>query len=185
MDQASAKERETEKSVAALVQKALASELPDHRVQTGRNLLYKIVVDPAGKVSHADDSIPARGQYAFQTDVLISRGEVPLVVIELKVKSFSSHDVLVYSAKASKHKSIYPYLRYGLVVVGSEGLGRRFLIHSENFDFGMAVPDAAAIRSDLVPLARRQIESAEKLVKLANSKRLKLHRYEQLVEVED
>jgi len=51
---------------------------------------------------------------------------VPLVVIELKATSFSSHDVVLYSAKAAKHKSIYPYLRYGFVVVGLEALGRRF-----------------------------------------------------------
>lgn len=37
----------------------------------------------------------------------------------------SSHDVLLYSAKAAKHKYIYPYLRYGFVVVGLQALERR------------------------------------------------------------
>lgn len=37
----------------------------------------------------------------------------------------SSHDVLLYSSKAAKHKSIYPYLRYGSVVFRLEALGRR------------------------------------------------------------
>ena len=71
--------------------------------------------------------------------------------------------------KAAKHKSIYPYLRYGFVVVGLKALGRRFLIHNEGFDFAMAVPDAAAITTGLVPLVRRQIKSAQLLAKLTGS----------------
>jgi len=43
---------------------------------------------------------------------------LPFVVIETKYGSFSTHDVLIYSTKALKHKEIYPYIRYGFVVGG-------------------------------------------------------------------
>jgi hypothetical protein len=180
-----AKRQDTERRAALLLQKSLASGLPECSVKIGENLIYKIEVDPSGKVSHGQDDIPKRGQYAFQTDVLISKKDVPLVVIELKAPSFSSHDVVLYSAKAAKHKSIYPYIRFGFVVFGSEALGRRFLIHNEAFDFALAVPDAEAIKSDLHPLLRRQIRSAEKLVKLMAGGKIQLHRYEENVDIDN
>jgi len=57
---------------------------------------------------------PKRGILAFQTDLLIAKNSIPLAVIETKYGGFSTHDVLVYSVKAQKHKETYPYLRYGL-----------------------------------------------------------------------
>lgn len=116
------------------MQKSLAAHLPGCSIEIGKNLLYKIVVAPSGEVSHSNGDASTRGQYAFQTDSLISQEAVPLMVIELKAMSFSSHDVLLYSAKPAKHKAIYPQLRYGYVAVGLEALGRRFLTHNEGFD---------------------------------------------------
>ncbi|MBH5401183.1 hypothetical protein HZZ13_25860 [Bradyrhizobium sp. CNPSo 4010] len=179
-----------ERRAALQVQTSLASHLPNCRIELGQSLLYKIEVAPSGEVSHRDGDSPMRGQYAFQTDVLISKPcgspkqMVPLVVIELKATSFSSHDVVLYSAKAAKHKAIYPYLRYGFVVIGLEALGRRFLIHNEGFDFAMAVPDAAAIETALVPLVRRQLKSAQRLVSLTSSGRIQLRRYEETIDIE-
>lgn len=77
-----------------------------------------------------------RGQYAFQTDVLISlQAGRPA----RRARTQSDLIQLPRSAKAAKHKAICPYLRYGFVVVGLEALGRRFLIHNEGFGFAMAV----------------------------------------------
>lgn len=178
------KRGDAERRAAMLVEKTLASHLPACTIETGKNLLYKIEVAPSGEVSHGNGDAPMRGQYAFQTDLLISRKAVPLVVLELKATSFSSHDVLLYSAKAAKHKAVYPYLRYGFVVVGLEALGRRFLIHNDGLDFAMAVPNAEAIETGLVPLVRRQIKSAQRLVSLTASGRIQLRRYEGTVEIE-
>lgn len=99
------KREDAERQAALLVQKSLAAHLPGCSIAT-KNLLYKIVVAPSGQVSHGNGDAPTRGQYAFQTDILISQEAVPLVVIELKAMPFSSHDVLLYSAKAAKHKAI-------------------------------------------------------------------------------
>ena len=47
----------------------------------------------------------------------------------------TTHDVLTYSAKARKHKQVYPYLRYGFVVSEVEFVPRRFFIHNDALDF--------------------------------------------------
>jgi hypothetical protein len=162
----------------------LAAHFPGYAVESGKSILYKIEVDAFGKVTHDGADNPTRGQFAFQTDVLITKASLPLVVIELKVGSFTTHDVITYSWKAVRHKQVYPYLRYGFVVFGLESLGRRFVTHNEGFDFAMALPDTAAIETDLVPLVQRQLTSAERMSALIGSSRVKLRRYEETVEID-
>lgn len=177
------KERVSEREVAEQVCSILSGKLPDYRVMTGQNLLYRITIDTEGKVSH-DGTAPSRGQHAFQTDILISnRAGLPLVVIELKSGTFSSHDILTYSAKAVRHKQVYRFLRYGFAVVGLPMLGRRLLTHGDGFDFAAAIPNLDSVDPTLVDMVRRQILSAERLVDLEAQRRLNLRRFEQVVEV--
>jgi hypothetical protein len=178
--------RESEQEIARQVKDILARWLPpDYVVHTGKSILYKIEVNALGKITPDRLDGPTRGQYAFQTDILVEQlaPAVPLVVIELKYGSFSTHDVITYSSKAARHKDIYPYLRYGFVVVGPDALGRRFITHNQGFDFAMALPDTASREAELVALVKRQITSAERLSSLMQSNRIKLLRYEETVEV--
>jgi hypothetical protein len=178
--------RESEKEAALQVQNVLTRRLGrDYVVHIGKSILYKIEVDAFGNVNPGSVESPTRGRYAFQTDILIEkRGEpIPLVVIELKYGAFTSHDVITYSAKAARHKEIYPYLRYGFVVVGVEALSRKFLTHNAGFDFALALPQVAAHEADLVALVRRQVASAECIVTLMRSTKVRLVRYEERVEV--
>jgi hypothetical protein len=72
-----------EQQVAAEVRDVLARHLsPDYEVQNGCNILYKIEVGVSGRVSHEGASVPRRGHYAFQTDILIAKESLPLVVVE-------------------------------------------------------------------------------------------------------
>ncbi|MBW7974498.1 hypothetical protein [Bradyrhizobium sp. BR 10289] len=174
----------SEADIAVRISEALATRLSNFTVETGKSLLYKIEVNAQGKLSHTAEASPARGQYAFQTDILISLQAAPLVVIELKVGSFSSHDVILYSAKAARHKSIYPYLRYGFAVMTPSGLGRRFVTHNEAFDFAIAAPDLETIVADLAPTVKRQAAYAERLIALTGSARCTMRRYEESVEWE-
>ena len=176
--------KESEQQVALRVREILAAEIPDYLVESGRSNLYRIEIDTSGQVPCDNADRPKRGQYAFQTDIAVSKDGLPLVVLELKSGSFSSHDVITYSWKAGRHKQIYPFLRYGFVVVGSDGLGRRFVTHNEGFDFAMALSDAAAIETDLVALVKRQIASAERLKRLMDTTRVKIRRFEQTVEID-
>ena len=56
------------------------------------------------------------------------------MVLEFKA-GMSTHDVLTYSAKARKHKQIYPYLRYGIIVGSEAKVAAKFFIHNESLDF--------------------------------------------------
>jgi len=89
-----------------------------YEVKIDENLIYRVIINEKLKFEPNEPRTRRRGSYAFQTDLLIIRKDTrfPLVVIETKYNGFSTHDVLTYSTKAKKHKEIYPYLRYGLVV---------------------------------------------------------------------
>jgi hypothetical protein len=173
--------RSREKADAAVLQGLLSQHLTGYSVRCGENLLYKIEVEATGKITHEATNPPMRGQYAFQTDILIRKNGTPLVAIELKSGSFSSHDIITYSAKAERHKRVYPYLRYGFIVTRSEGLGRRFVMHNEGFDFAAALPDGPVDEASLLSIIRRQTESAERLIALTSSRRLNLWSYEQVI----
>jgi hypothetical protein len=105
-------------------------------------LLYQVTVDNQLRVT-VDPRKPMRGQSAFETDLCLfddvaPSTSLPRVVLEFK-KSITTHDVLTYSAKARKHKQIYPYLRYGLVASAEPVIPRRFFTHNESLDFFLAV----------------------------------------------
>jgi hypothetical protein len=180
--------RISELEISQRMRDALIRHLsPEYSVHTGKSLLYKIEVNALGKIVPDSVDGPMRGQYAFQTDILVEKKtpSIPLVVIELKYGSFSSHDVITYSSKAARHKEIYPYLRYGFIVVGVEMLSRRFITHNQGFDFAMALADLQSSENDLVACIERQIASAECLSSLMRTSRIKLSRYEEIVQIGD
>ena len=137
-----------------------------------KNLIYKVIVNRNLEFEPSDPGAPGRGNYAFQVDLLISgitsnNSEnkdisLPLVVIEVKYERLSTHDVLTYSTKAQKHKEIYPYLRYGLVIGGVNKIPKRFFTHNIGFDFAYAlnsIDDSNSVK-DLANIVKQQVESA-------------------------
>jgi hypothetical protein len=118
-----------------------------YRVQRGAVLLYRITVDDQLTV-RVDVRKPVRGNSAFETDLCVFEkrdahggGEailIPRVVLEFKT-SITTHDVLTYSAKAKRHKQIYPYLRYGIVSSSHKEVPGRFFTHNESLDFCASV----------------------------------------------
>ena len=61
----------------------------------------------------------------------------PRVVVEAKVGSINTHDAITYSQKAVAHRSVHPYLRYG-VMLGNRRhypLPGRLCRHGSTFDF--------------------------------------------------
>jgi len=143
---------------------------PPLRVERGANLLYQITVDNRLRVT-GDPRRPMRGQSAFQTDLCVFDDvtpdtSLPRVVFEFK-KSITTHDVLTYSAKARKHKQIYPYLRYGLVASADATIPRRFFTHNEALDSflalgGITQGDLVASFGDLLVaevMASRRLEA--------------------------
>ena len=107
-------------------------------IKSGAPLLYAVTVDNNLELT-VRPKAPKRGQSAFQTDLCVFEKrdegvEIPRVVIEFK-GSITTHDVLTYSAKAGKHKQVYPYLRYGLLISGEEEIPRRVYVHNDFLDF--------------------------------------------------
>ena len=124
-----------EKRIARIAKRAISQR---HVVRLKAPLLYEVTVDHRLQFE-VDPARPSRGQSAFETDLAIfeRRGEaleIPRVVLELKTK-ISTHDVLTYSAKAVRHKRIYPYLRYGLIAARETAVPGCFYLHNEGLDF--------------------------------------------------
>ena len=181
---AAGSKRRSEHDVAVQARDELARHLlPEYQVHQGKNILYRIEVDSSGKVSHDGLHAPRRGLCVPDRHPR-TEAAIPLVAVELKSGSFSTHDVITYSWKAECHKQVYPYQRYGFAVVGLEILGRRFVTHNEGFDFAVALPDLAGIETHLVAIVRRRIASAERIIELMRSRRVIFRRYEQNIEIE-
>lgn len=147
------------------IQRKLKDELIDYEILINENLVYKVIVNDKGEYRPEKPRKPKRGYYSFQTDLMIKQNILPLVVIETKIRSFSTHDVLTYSIKAQKHKEIYPYMRYGLLIGNSNVVYNRFFTHNSGFDFALAIKDIETESiSKLIQVINSQIESAKKLL---------------------
>ncbi len=184
-----ASRRDQEKQFATELKMLLEKQVSKaYAIRIGKSLLYKLEVDVDGELRPRLEELrnPKRGQFAFQTDILVEKvdTEIPLVVIELKFGGFSTHDIITYSSKATRHKEIYPYLRYGFVVGGSDALSKKFLTHNQGVDFAMAVPDMATAGSKLIELVKRQIDNAETLVEIMRATRMSFTRYEKNIDVD-
>ena len=71
--------------------------------------------------------------------------------MEFKTR-ITTHDVLTYSAKARKHKEIYPYLRYGMVATDEARVPGRFVTHNEALDFCIGLKGLSEKSSNAAPL---------------------------------
>lgn len=157
------------------IQEKLQRDLGNDKYEIIRdeNLIYKVIINDNLQFEPNTPHNPKRGTYAFQTDMLIIRKDsrLPLVVIETKYRGFSTHDVLTYSTKAQKHKEIYPYLRYGLLVGGINVIQNRFFTHNIGFDFAFALKefDDNSMKK-FTEVVKQQIENAELLVDIFRNK---------------
>jgi hypothetical protein len=157
----------------AVAQKSLK---PPLSVQRGRVLLYQVTINNRLELTTVNLRTPVRGQAAFQTDLCVleevSEGIlIPRVVIEFK-KSITTHDVLTYSAKARKHKQVYPYLRYGILGSKERVVPGRVFVHNEALDFCVAAAalDVKQFRRTLATLLDDEIKASKKLEDIAFGK---------------
>lgn len=107
-------------------------------IRRGASLLYQVMVDNNLALT-VDIRKPRRGNAAFQTDLCVFEEKsedisIPRVVLEFKTR-ITTHDVLTYSAKAMKHKQVYPYLRYGIVASDLRTVPGRLFNHNQALDF--------------------------------------------------
>jgi hypothetical protein len=152
----------------------LKGKFSNYEVRHQESILYQMVVDETLHFQPANPRLPVRGDSAFATDILIKRSQdpkTPLVVIEVKA-SLTTHDVITYSTKASKHKNVYPYLRYGIAFTGEEPavIPGRFFTHNSALDFAISMEKPNENRlpdcDKLVALVNNQLAVAEHLINL-------------------
>jgi len=163
-----------EKDFSEIIRDYLGKKLTGYEVKNKEALLYKIIINQEGKIQPAEPLNPTRGNLAFETDLLIKKDGLPIVVCEAKYKKgggFTTHDILTYSTKALKHKEVYPYLRYGFVAGNTDVLSNKFFTHNEGFDFALAMikPDDASL-AKLLEIIKGQIRDAESLLNMLKDK---------------
>ena len=146
---------------------------PPLSIQRGAALLYQVTVDNKLQLT-VEPRRPVRGNSAFQTDLCVFDAKsvdvvIPWVVLEFKTK-ITTHDVLTYSAKARKHKQVYPYLRYGLVVSDEVVVPRQIsLFTTIRFDFFAALKNLRAeeLEDFFSRLLTKEVETSRKLENVA------------------
>ena len=104
-------------------------------VQTGLKLAYRSEI-----VSYGPAQEPH--MISFATDLAfteeLGNGQcTPRVVVEAKLRSITTHDAITYSQKAAVHRSVHPYLRYGVMLGDRKQypLPGRLYRHGAQFNF--------------------------------------------------
>lgn len=154
-----------EKQLQKELVKQIKGILPKgYKVYSGAKLFYELSINNKLELQQ-EPKIPKRGKSAFETDILITRVqgeiEIPRVVIELK-RTLTTHDIIVYSGKAIRHKRVYPYLRYGLLIFNEDKIPQRFFTHNEGIDFAIGYKGLKDTKL-LLKLIMDQIFHSEKL----------------------
>ena len=175
----------TESAFVEVAQKVAEKILPSPLfVQRGAALLYQVTVDNQLSLI-VNVKRPSRGNSAFQTDLCIFEKKseevsIPRVVMEFKTR-ITTHDVLTYSAKAIKHKQVYPYLRYGIVASSETAVPGRLFTHNESLDFCATVSglEGKELSDFFASLLAAEVESSRRLEAIAyGSVRTRLFRSE-------
>jgi hypothetical protein len=161
-------------AIAHSVAKEIFAPPSPFQVKRSAPLLYEIRVSNTLEVMSQDQvRNPKRGASAFQTDLCVFEEKtpeiiIPRVVIEFKT-GITTHDVLTYSAKAVKHKQIYPYLRYGVLASSEKCVPGRVFTHNEGLDFFAAVAELqeAEFKTFFESLLQDEIEASKRLEAIA------------------
>lgn len=177
-------EREWVKTVKA----ALKAEFRggDLFVETDQRLPYAIPIASYSDRDGAPNLTDPKSErpHGYQTDLLIAEKLagttrwVPRVVVEFKLGRVGTHDVLTYSAKAATHKSVHPYLRYGIVIGKYEGpIPGRMIRHGHQFDFMVTLASEKLSKLDrerLVDLLKDEI-AASRIIADMNANNANVH----------
>jgi hypothetical protein len=91
--------------------------------------------------AYRNEKEPETEAIEFATDFIVVEDVdgswKPRVVVEAKVGSVTTHEAITYSQKAANHRSVFPYLRYGIMLGNRQHypLPGRLYRHGTQFDF--------------------------------------------------
>lgn len=138
-------------------------------------------------LSYTKDWLPNYGKPdLFETDLLIyeirNNKNFPLVIIESKVGSASTHAAITYSHKAEMHKKLMPCLRYGIMLGnwGNRPIPGRLFNHGTNFDFMFRFENEEPSEfewENFSAMILREIEYSKKLDEILHDTRSKYRKH--------
>ena len=147
-------------------------------------VLYDLSVSQDGNIHMGvdlDSGYPIRGKgKGFEQDIVIYRkaenahtSVIPYIIAEVKYESVTTHDAIVYSKKAEKIRSVYPYVRYGLILGNFRSLPGRVIRHGESFDFITAIqyPFRKEPIKELRKLLLSELQTSENMESIRSSKK--------------
>ena len=145
---------------------------PPLHIERSASLLYQVMVDNTLALT-VDVKSPKRGNAAFQTDLCVFERKneevsIPRVVLEFKTR-ITTHDVLTYSAKATKHKQVYPYLRYGIVASDETAVPGRLFNHNQSLDFCLCCSGLGGeeLRAQFAELLTAEVQCSREMESIA------------------
>lgn len=164
-------EKSWSNSLVGKIQKAV-DQLPSNEsklvVKDGERLPYAYEI-----LKYTDQEPKTVTKTAYETDLLIYEqwpdgAWKPRLIIEVKINGINTHDAITYSQKASAHKTVHPYLRYGILLGNRKhyALPGRLFRHGAYFDFMLSwktfTPSAEEFK-DLIYLVRSEIKTSRHL----------------------
>jgi len=158
----------SEETFGVRLAKKLRPALPrKYNIETKRSLLYAISFSDDGELQLGQNAAkePTRGGgTGFEQDLLLferahaeaATAIIPRVSVELKFNGITTHDSIVYSEKARRIRTIYPFVRYGLILGGLNHVPARTLRLGLEFDFIVAMP---------IPVRRQTLDRVAHLLR--------------------
>jgi len=171
------KETEWAKLIANKLDAELKQQDQSLSIEAGVRLMY------ANEIKEYTEAEPIYNTMKYETDILVyesrnSKLYKPRVVIETKIESITTHDAITYSQKASTHKYVHPYLRYGIFLGKRDHypLPGRLFRHGAHFDFMLSwrdyEPEPCEWKS-LKDIISSEVESSRKLEEMIFNSRNK------------
>jgi len=138
-------------------------------VKTALKLAYACEIASYGDSARTDT-------ITFATDLAIVEsigGDrwKPRVVVEAKLGRVTTHDAITYSQKASTHRAVHPYLRYGIMLGDRKHypLPGRLYRHGAQFDFMISFVKEEIAKKEMivfVDLLRAEVSASRTLEKI-------------------
>jgi hypothetical protein len=165
-------EKEFVKNIANIIA-PLISDQGRYKVDVEFKLAYSFEAK-----RYDGEKISSPEQIQYETDLIvrefvdpIANQWIPRVVVEAKVFSITTHAAITYSQKAHTHKTVHPYLRYGIMLGRREHypLPGRLFRHGSYFDFMISFVEELPSQEEIdlfVSLIKDEIRASQDLEKM-------------------
>jgi len=159
------------------------------------NVLYALTIEENGIVNMGVDAdsgevIRGRGK-GFEQDILIYQkvedahtSTIPRVIIEVKYAKVTSHDAIIYSEKAKRIRTIYPYVRYGFLIGKFKNIPPRIIRLGSEFNFISAInyPFVESEITELKELLFSELETSLSISKILSGS-TKIYNYRNILDM--